>query len=478
MPYVKEAAMKRETELIQKHLRSYQKLVLAWALPKNRIALFLEMRLGKTRIALLWSILRSPTPRVLILCPASIIHIWTEELLKLRIPPHDFYTYHWEYWWKRIPKVIERIKHSRPFFFICSVDSIYRHPEFSLIPWTSVLLDESTTIKNPHTLRTKETLKMFREVPNRAILSGLPDPESKLDYFCQLRFLFPTFMGCRNYWEFRNQHFLEPYKWSWIIRQSSELALRDTLADFAYFLSRKDVADLPSKIYESRQIEMPIDIARRMKKMELTFELDDMETKWILVLNTWLHRACGGTLKGLEFPSKVSELMVLLLNELCREKVVVWYRFNEEIRITVPFLEKNKIPYGIVWGAENPTERARIVQEAREMKNGPFVLLCQTQCAAYGIDLSFISTAIFYSNHWSAALRRQAEDRIVGMEKNKGVLIIDLIIRDSVDQDLLMVLKEKKFRAVHFSNAVKRAWLERNQGIQQRMESGKIPAKP
>ena len=60
-------------------LYPFQKAILDIILPQDKVALFVDMRLGKTVTILRWLKHKKPK-RTLIFCPLSIIDVWKREL--------------------------------------------------------------------------------------------------------------------------------------------------------------------------------------------------------------------------------------------------------------------------------------------------------------------------------------------------------------------------------------------------------------
>ena len=60
-----------------------------------------------------------------------------------------------------------------------------------------------------------------------------------------------------------------------------------------------------------------------------------------------------------------------------------------------------------------------------------------------GINLSAADTAIYFSNSWALQDRLQSEDRILSPENNT-LLYIDLITKNTIDEDIMLALQDKR----------------------------------
>jgi SNF2 family DNA or RNA helicase len=137
----------------------------------------------------------------------------------------------------------------------------------------------------------------------------------------------------------------------------------------------------------------------------------------------------------------VDEVVNLVTGELAGEQFVVWFAFSLEMRRVFRALKAAGVSSYFVQG-QTPLEqrRSRRLGFERKERRG---MLIQGRCGKFGYDLSASSVAIYYSNPWSGETRRQSEDRIESLSKCEPLLIIDLISKGSVDEDVLASLKEK-----------------------------------
>ena len=69
-----------------------------------------------------------------------------------------------------------------------------------------MVVDESTTIKNPGAQRTKNVIKVGTYAKYRRILTGEPVTRSPLDIYSQAQFLNPHLLGFSSYYTFRNRY--------------------------------------------------------------------------------------------------------------------------------------------------------------------------------------------------------------------------------------------------------------------------------
>lgn len=440
-------------------LRPYQKEALSYCKVRNKIALFMEMRLGKSCVVIRWA--SAFAGRKLILAPLSVLPGWEEEL---KLEGFDKAMIH--YVTGSEEKKLETLKNPGR-WFLMNYEALRACPEIAKNPWSVVICDESTKIRNPQAQITQLVCDNMAHIKNRAILSGLPAPESPMDYFQQMKFLHGRFMGFDSYWTFRNTLFFQP-AWSpydWKPKVGVPVRIKQAVHEDAFVLTRKQAGIGPEKIYEKRFVEPSALQKKLYKEVMKTFEYNngnvEMATKWATVKFVWLARIAGGFgADGEDFLSdgKAKELLNLLQGELKEEKVVVWFRFNKELRYVSEVLERAKIGHVQITGANSIEERKHSSIEFRT-KDGCQVMLAQVKCGRYGMEWSAASTAIYYSNDYDLENRYQSEDRILNVDKKEPLLYIDLVTKGTIDESISRVLRNKYANSRMFMTALVEEWL-------------------
>jgi SNF2 family DNA or RNA helicase len=408
------------------------------------VALFMEMRLGKTKVTIEW--LRSLEGKVLVVAPLTVLRAWEGELrAEGEFPPVILSGSS-----NKKLEAFNRALAGGVKYFLVNYEGLIRIPWIlANYRWAACVLDESTRIKNPQAQVTKLLVKYRLNFDRRVVLTGKPAPEGPLDYCEQFRFLFGSFMGFESYWSYRNCAFYPVARgYNWIMKKPFEEKLRNFVQKNAFVLSRKQAGMANEKIYETRIIQMEPEQKRIMEKLEQEFALElpneEKTTNWIPVQLAWMARLAGGYLDGKKwFDAKFVELEKLLETELRGDSVVVWFRFNSELRRAERRLAGKTCVAGVgaIDGTTPEDERARLrgaFQEGRIQ-----VLLLQSKVGMFGLDLSHASTTIYFSNNYSGEVRSQSEDRIEHPLKKESLLIIDLITAGTVDEDVLRALKRK-----------------------------------
>lgn len=433
--------------------RPHQVKAFEYAKDKAYIALFMEMRLGKTLVAIRWA-KHWGFKNILVIAPLSVLHTWKDELalegIKDPIMIRGAVNGHFFGGWNLVN--YERVR--------CS-------PELATMKWDAVILDESTRIKNPKSQVTQVINKGFQTVRGRAILSGLPDPEGPMDFYEQFRFLYSGFMKFWNFWAWRSKYFHQiGYKWicpAWAMSK-----IKKEVNKLAFCMTRKEAGIGNAKIYERRYVQLTPEQRKLYVQTEKDYAMGQFETKYAPVKAGWLSILTGGfkidevrqvpirKVQGTRNQYKVStisdakcqEIKNLLKGELSADKVIIWFRYNHELKYAYRYLREADIRCDYITGEEDPTERHNRLVDFRIGQNR--ALLVQSKCGQYGWDVSFCSTSIYYSNYYDNEVRSQTEDRTVSVTKTEPSLVIDLITEDTIDEDVLDMVIEKKVNSKVF----------------------------
>ena len=426
-----------------------------WAEGRDRIALFKKMRLGKNLTAIRWAN-PGPDDKVLIVCPKSVVNEWKMELAAEG--QDDFAALlgtkeqKWKAlelhgarrWWITNHQCLvtkgERKKRMRP-------------SDFCLLPWKTVIIDESAKIKNPGAQLTKVLIKNLKP-ERRAILSGLPNPEGPQDFVTQMIWLLGSFMGCNDYWQWR-QHYMIPSTFSWEVKRSAKPLIKAAVAEHAFFMSWADAGIKVQKSHERRWVEIPAGVRKAHDQCVETFSIGDKETKNRLEVLTWQHRLAGGTFEGHEHDAKFKALEEFLLEEFSREKIVVWFRFNDELLAVRNRLTKRTKGVVAVHGGRRVEENDFTVQAFRRYES-PRILLAQARSLNEGVNLSSANVAAWFSNYHDNQIRSQAEMRIMDVGKKHPVLLVDFVAEGTVDEDIVGALCDKDADAAAFNRDLRR----------------------
>lgn len=418
-------------------LMPHQQTALDWLREdREHVGLFMEMRLGKSLVAIRRA-RELGLARVLVLAPLTTLGSWKRELEAEEAPAHLV-----------LGAKVARdriVDGAGPGWYLLNYEGLRAHPKLAAADWDMVVADESTRIRNPQALTSKVCVRAFRHVRHRLLLSGNPAPESPLDYFQQFAFARGEFMGFDSYWRWRQANFQSDWNgWSWYLNPRGSQRLQLALREHALAMSRRSVHIGNAKVYEQRDVAQTVPQRRLTAEITKDLTAGDLSTKYIITKMVWLARVAGGFHPDgtLLSPAKTREIVSLLDAELRGEQVVVWFRFNDELRYTAAALRKAGHRVGEMTGLLKRDARERVLEDFWAGRTR--VLCCQVKLGRYGLNLSCASTAIYYSNTYDAEDRTQSEDRVVHPTKSEPALVVDLVTQASIDEAVLDALRQKK----------------------------------
>jgi hypothetical protein len=452
-------------------------------------AWFMEMRLGKTLVAIRWAIAKG-LRTIIVMAPVTVLEAWEAEL---RREGETIVTAYGKNQIGRDLAVIRAFGAGRRTWLLMNYEAFlasapvklsrrrrwkdgkmeeylkrsYLLPHMAKIPWDAVILDESTRIKSPAAWTSILLCEGFREARHRAILSGLPTPEGELDAVQQMIFLDGHCMGFRNYYHLRDKLFTQDYNgYGWYPKPGTAMRMRTYLHRRAFFKRRADAGMPELKVYHKRQI-LPCPRLRRLhEQVEEEYAIDLIsggvrETGWKLEQVSWLRHLAGGfdPERNLIDDGLLKELMVLLKGELSQQKVVVWFAFRHEVEFVRQALLKAKIPCASILGGDSLLSRKAAMEAFRG--RGARILLATAEVAKYGSDYSVADAEIYYSNPWSCEARAQSEDRLYHPLKKTNILIVDLVFKGLIGEGVLAKVKKKVWKAQHMMKSVDQLVLER-----------------
>jgi len=411
-------------------LSKYQQQGLKYCMSVDHPALLWKMRLRKTIVAIRTFKLRKLYP-VLIICPNSAMWEWIEQLSN-----EDFtcnvLTGTRKQREKKISMCIYRVS-------IINHEGYRSLPKIGKFPFEVIILDESHTIRN-NCKFSKFCTNNFRDAQMRMILTGTSMPESELDIFNQLHFLDHALTyPYKNYWEFRHDCFFEEgFKFTinskgrkWI----SEKLQKCSVLEYAD-------AGIKDRLTEVvREVELDNTTKKQYDRLfkEFIIENDYVQKSTISsgARYVWMRQLLGGFIEDkLVHRKKYLELVNLLDTELQNQKIIIWSRFNNEVKMLASLLE---CPF--INGDVSVKDRDFI--KAQFQKGSVRILVANPYCFAHGGNLSMADAEIYYSLPESGLIFNQSKMRIFDIDQKKIKLCIYLIVKESIEEIILQAQKRK-----------------------------------
>ena len=340
---------------------------------------------------------------------------------------------------------------------------------------TLMVVDESTTIKNPTAKRTKALIALGKEAYYKRILTGSPVTKSPLDLYSQCAFLSDECLDFGSYYSFKNRYaVMKTHNFGGrrvqLVHSYQRLdELAEILKEFSYRVLKEECLDLPDKIYIKREVELSkeqLQAYSTMKSAALATLKGKMATApHVLTQMMRLHQITCGHLKNddgttTEIKSnRITELMNLL--DETEGKVIIWGNYIYDIENLVKAVGKEYGTDSVVqyYGATTPDDRAKAIKKFQDPDSKVRFFIGNPQTAGYGITLTAAGTVVYFSNGYDLEKRLQSEDRAHRIGQTKSVTYVDFIAPKTVDEKIVKALRNKIDIASQVMGEELKAWI-------------------
>ncbi|MFO7760077.1 MAG: DEAD/DEAH box helicase [Thermodesulfobacteriota bacterium] len=403
-----------------------------------------DMGLGKTVQALAAILLRAALGPTLVVAPLSVTSNWQEEARRFAptlnvklLGPGDRE---------------QLVAGLQPFdLLVVSYGLLPLEAELlSGVHWQTVVLDEAQAIKNMQTKRSKAAMQLRAEF--KIITTGTPVENHLGELWTLFNFLNPGLLG--PFKKF-NEKFIAP-----IERDRDHEArnrLRKLIRPFILRRLKSDVLrELPAKTEITLEVEMGRDEmmlyeARRLKALENISSHDDEGAgqKHLRILGEIMklrRLCCNPALVLPESTIRSSKLKVFgdTLSELLsnNHKALVFSQFVDHLRIIRGYLEERKISCQYLDGS---TPRKAREERIKNFQNGEAdVFLISLKAGGSGLNLTAADYVIHMDPWWNPAVEDQASDRAHRLGQERPVTVYRLVVKDSIEEQIVELHKEKR----------------------------------
>lgn len=399
-----------------------------------------EMGLGKT-LQLLALIATRPVigSACLIVCPASVVPVWREEIAKF-FPAltvdvlktgHDFTN--------QPPAAV----------WVASYTQLRKHR--ALLAGTEfgyAILDEGQFIKNPDAKITQTCFAV--RARHRVVLTGTPLENRQLDLWSIFRFLLPGLLGSRS--SFESALLTD--------REGTLARLRAQLAPFVLRRTKNEVAkELPQKV--EMDLICPLTDVQRTEYARICSEGlerlgDDVGSAMreksfgFLALLTRLRQTCcdPDMLPWLNAPLTDSGKINLLLQKLAQlvgsgHKVVIFSQFVmllDRVR-TALAAQFPDLPRYELTGMT--LDRLKPVQQF-QTATGSAVMLVSLKAAGTGITLHAADYVFLLDPWWNPAVEAQAVDRVHRIGQTNTVFVYRMVTAGTIEERIQALKASKR----------------------------------
>lgn len=399
-----------------------------------------EMGLGKTLqvISLLATRAVKDRPN-LIVCPASVVPVWREELARF-FPQlavdvlktgHDF------------------TSRKDPVIWLASYTQLRKHRALlDHHDFGYAVLDEGQFIKNPDAKVTQTCFAV--RAKHRIVLTGTPLENRQLDLWSIFRYLLPGLLGSRTTFEASLN----------ADRTGTLERLRAQLAPFILRRTKNEVAtELPPKV--EMELLCPLTDVQRTEYARICSEGlnrlgDDVTTAMreksfgFLALLTRLRQVCcdPDMLPWMKAPLSDSGKISLLVEKLSEvvgsgHKVVIFSQFvmlldrvREALSTHFPDLPRYELT-GMTLDRLKPVQAFQNAQ-------GAAVMLVSLKAAGTGITLHAADYVFLLDPWWNPAVEAQAVDRVHRIGQKSTVFVYRMVTAGTIEERIQALKASKK----------------------------------
>ncbi len=328
--------------------------------------------------------------------------------------------------------------------------------------WDMVVVDELSSFKNPQAKRFKALMKIRGKVKRIVGLSGTPASNGLMDLFAEYRLLDKGVRLGRFISRYREE-FFRPDKTNGVVVYSykplpfAEEEIYRRIADITISMKSTDYLKMPEKVISENVVYMD----EREKKeydrlkgdMVLELEGEEVTAANAAALCQKLSQMANGAVytddgKTKVFHSRKLDALEDMIEAANGKPVMVVYWFKSDLsRIEERLREK-----GITF------ERLDTGDSIERWNRGEIpVLLLSPASAAHGLNLQAGgSHIIWFGLTWSLELYQQTNGRLWRQgQKAETVVINHIITKNTIDERILTVLKQKDATQEELIAAVK-----------------------
>ena len=311
----------------------------------------------------------------------------------------------------------------------------------------AIILDESQNIKNEKANQTKNLLYTIKSIDFAFIflLTGTPMPSRVTELYTQLNLLSPyEIKNKKNFYE--NYCGMQRGRFGYESHKDISLDILFNKMDGVMFRVKKTdvLKDLPSLLVNEVYIDMSdeqmteyADIENGIKTLDLTkLEVSDN-------LNDKMHFLT--VLQKLR--QYTSSLKTDYLNDIIKsyneegQKLIIFDEFKATLKKVHEYSPDNS---RLFTGDVDVETRQEYIDEFQKDNSDVMNLLLTVQTGNAGLTLTRASNVFMITQNYVPSINEQCYARAHRIGQESHVMVYNLIIRDSIDEDVNRILKEKK----------------------------------
>jgi len=427
----------------------------------NYGAVFHEQGLGKTKIAIdivLYWLEKHIVDTALLVVKKGLIENWKRELKN-----HSFLS----------PLVIGEERRKNFFVFNSPARVILAHYEaikaekgrfilFLKSRSVGVILDEATKIKNPASELTKTLFALAPLFTKRVIMTGTPVANRPYDIWAQVYFLDQGKSLGTDFESFKRELNLDSELSSnakaRVRFEKAMLRVHEQIAKFSVREGKSSkYLQLPEKVvrtiqtdWEARQFDLYVQIRDDLRAIVVKegIPAEDNAEDLLKRITRLIQISSNPSLVDDSYTADPGKLpyLVDLVNDILskNEKCIIWTSFVENAE----WLSRHLKNFGTraIHGKQSMDQRNASVSAFMDQPEVR-VLVATPGAAKEGLTLTVANHVIFYDRSFALDDYLQAQDRIHRISQTRTCYVYNLIMRESVDEWIDVLLQAKRLAA-------------------------------
>lgn len=388
----------------------------------NRVGFFLEMGTGKTFVSSEKA--DSFGANVLIVCPKSLISMWKDHYQK----------YYPKYTRFDLTKPKEYAA-----FFQCTdlkvgfinYDLIFRRADLSNLRTYTLLLDESSLIKNESTKRTKFILHKLQ--PENVILCSGTVCGGKYEYlWSQLRLLGWN-ISKKAFWNKYvryNVDMSQGFPITYVYGYKRVEELKQEIHRYGgRFLKTEDVLTLPEQIHTDIKCETIPEYKRFQRDGIVNLKGVQLVGDTVLTKLLYMRMLCGHY-----NPKKIEALRDIIRST--GDRLIIFYNFTAELDVIRELAKAEDRPLSIV----NGSEKNLTAYEQHEDS----ITAIQIQAGSMGLNLQGANKIVYFTPPLSSEMFEQSKKRTHRIGQTKTCFYYYLVCAGSIEEKIYENLAKRR----------------------------------
>lgn len=433
---------------------NYQRVAIEQMVSSPRLALFQDMGLGKT-VEVLTAIqelrMRWRVSRVLVVAPKKVAEAtWTAEAER------------WDHLsGMRISRVLGTLKqrtmalNTPADLYVINRENVpwlvdyYRNDW----PFDGVVLDESSSFKNPQSKRFKALKKVLDRIRWLVLLTGTPAPNGLEDLWAQIYLLDQGQRLGRTITSFREAFFTQDRSYpgqqyrTYSPQPGADMRIEAAISDICVSMKAEDYLELPDYVEDVVPVELDDAAKKAYEKLErealLQVDGSTITAGTAAVLNGKLLQLCSGAVydtggQAIEIHSCKVEAFMETMERLNGQHAIVFYWYRHELERLLKALAEKFPGLRVRVYAGEEDER---LWNAGELD----LLLAHPASCGYGLNLQYGGHHMIWFGlpNWALEVYQQACKRLHRQGQQLPVVSHILTVKGGMDEAVLAALHAK-----------------------------------